>query len=239
MRLALIGFAKEKRFVQDLAAGLGLFWQDRYAAETIHLMNVDESLRFFDWFAHDYTLTQENLRLIELYRQQVADALNEYETAMLDGWIASLPGSAFVFEGTEAENQVILQDLFLPDRRVTVRDQAAATHGEQGQILLARPLPERNDLRLYGATVVLPAEEKDALESYVGQARQAYLEEHPGTEMQRFLRDRAYVLTHYALEWADREQRPAVSADDPEAKGRGGQAVKKLVKWSQERVQIK
>jgi hypothetical protein len=239
MRLALIGFAKEKQFIQDLAAALGLFWQDRYTPETIHLMNVDESLRFFDWFAHDYTLAQENIRLVEQYRRQVADALNEYEATMLDGWIASLPGSAFTFEGTGDGNQVILQDLFLPDRRITVRDQAAATHGEQGQILLARPLPERNELRLSGATVILPAQEKEALQTYVLEARQTYLEAHPDTEMQHFLRDRAYLLTHYALEWADREQRPAVSADDPDAKGRSGQAVKKLVKWSQERVQIK
>jgi hypothetical protein len=239
MRLALIGFAKEKRFVQDLALALGLFWQDRYTAETIHLMNVDESLRFFDWFAHDYTLGQEGVRLVELYRREVADTLNEYEAAMLDGWIAGLPGSGFVLKETKGEDGVLLQDLFLPDRQVTVRDKAAATHGEPGQILLARPLPERNDLRLYGATVVLPAEEKDGLEAFVDQARQMYLEEYPGTEMSQFLRDRAYLLTHYALEWADREQRPAVSADDPEANGRGGQAVKKLIKWSQERVQIK
>jgi len=239
MRLALIGFAKEKQFVQDLAVALGLFWQDRYAATTIHLMNVDESLRFFDWFANDYTLAQENLRLVEVYRRQVADALNEYEAAMLDGWIASLPGSAFIFEGTDAENRAILQDLFLPDRRVAVRDQAAAAYGEQGQILLARPLPEHTDLRLYGATVVLPSQEKDALQTYVNQARQTYLEAYPGTEMHHFLRDRAYLLTHYALEWADREQRPAVSVDDPEAKGRGGQAIKKLIKWSHDRVQIK
>ena len=239
MRVALIGFARETQFVQDLAAALGLFWQDRYTASTIHLMNADESLRFFDWFAHDYTLAQENLRLVELYRCQVADALNEYEAAMLDGWIASLPGSAFIFEGTDAENRVLLQDLFLSDRRVAVRDQAAAAHGEQGQILLARPLPEHTDLRLSGATVVLPAQEQDALQAYVTQARQAYLEAHPATEMHHFLRDRAYLLTHFALEWADREQRPAVSADDPNAKGRGGQAIKKLVKWSQDRVQIK
>jgi hypothetical protein len=202
-------------------------------------MNADESLRFFDWFAHDYTLSQENVRLVELYREQKADAANQYEAAILDGWIGSLPGSAFAFEGTDADNRVELQDLFLPDRRIVVRDQAAATHGETGQILLARPLPERDDLHLYGATVVLPPEEKGTLQTFISEARQGYLGEHPGTEMSHFLRDRAYLFTHYALEWADREQRPAVSADDPNAKGRSGQAVKKLVKWSQERVHIK
>jgi hypothetical protein len=239
MRLALIGFAKEKRFVQDLAAALGLFWQDRYTAESIHLMSVDESLRFFDWFSHDYTLAQENTRLIELYRQEVSDAMNTYESAILDGWIASLPGSAFVFQGTDPEQRVLLQDLFLTDRHLTVCDQAAATHGQQGQILLARPLPERDALRLAGATVVLPADEKDALQAYMLEARQVYLEEHPATTMHQFLRDRSHLFTHYALDWADRAQRPAVSADDPEAKGRGGQAMRKLIRWSQERVRVK
>jgi hypothetical protein len=239
MRRALIGFAKEKRFVQDLAAALGLFWQDRYTAESIHLMSVDESLRFFDWFSHDYTLAQENMRLIGLYRQEVGDALDAYESAILDGWIASLPGSAFVFQGTDPEQRVLLQDLFLTDRHLVVRDQAAATHGQQGQILLARPLPEHDALRLAGATVVLPADEKDAVQAYMLEARQVYLEEHPATTMHQFLRDRSYLFTHYALEWADREQRPAVSAEDPEAKGRGGQAMRKLIRWSQERVQVK
>ena len=56
MRVALIGFAKETSLAQDLAFGLGLFWQDRYTLETVQRMNVDESLRFFDWFAHDYAL---------------------------------------------------------------------------------------------------------------------------------------------------------------------------------------
>jgi uncharacterized protein len=240
MRVALIGFAKEKRFVQDLATALGLFWQDRYRTETIHLMSVDESLRFFDWFAHDYTLAQEGRRLIELYRQEVDDALNAYESSTLDAWIAGLPGSAFVFKGADLDQGLVtLQDMFLTDRLVTVRDRAAATHGQEGQILLARPLPEHNDLRLSGATAVLPAEEKDALHTYMLQARQAYLADHPETTMRRFLRDRAYLFTHYALEWADREQRPALAADDPDARGQGGQAMKKLIKWSQERVQIR
>jgi hypothetical protein len=202
-------------------------------------MNVDESLRFFDWFSHDYTLAQGNGRLIELYRQDAGDALNQYEATILDGWIDSLPGSAFVYQSIDPENRVLLQDLFLTDRHVAVHDQVAATHGQKGQILLCRPLPQHDGLRLAGATVVVPADEKDVLLAYIIEARQAYVQEHPETTMRHFLRDRAYLFTHYALEWADREQRPAVSADDPDAKRRGGQTMRKLIKWSQERVQIK
>ena len=240
MRIALLGFAREKRFVQDLSTALGLFWQDRYTTETIHLMSVDESLRFFDWFAHDYTVSQEGRRLIELYRQEVSEALNEYESATLDGWIASLPGSAFIYRGALVDQGLVtLQDMFLTDRLLTVHAQAAATHGQEGQILLARPLPEHGELRLAGATAILPAEEKDALQTAILEARQTYLADHPETAMRQFLRDRAYLFTHYALEWADREQRPAVAADDPGARGRGGRTMKKVIKWSQERVQIK
>ena len=56
--------------------------------------------------------------------------------------------------------------------------------------------------------------------------------------MEQFLRDRAYLFTHYALEWADRQDRPAIAADDPERKPRG-KAMQRLVKWQQERVQVR
>lgn len=233
MRRALIGFAKEKAFVKDMAAALGLFWQDRYSTDTIHLMSVDESLRFFDWFAHDYTLAETGKRLVEVYREQVSDALSDKETAILDGWIASRPGSAFVLEEIDAEQgTAVIRDLFLADRRVTVHDAAAAKHGEVGQLLLARPLPEHEHVHLAGATAVLPVSEEAGLRAYMEQARQTYLGDHPDAAMEQFLRDRAYVLTHYALEWADREGRPAVAADDPDAKKPGGQAVQRVIKWS-------
>jgi hypothetical protein len=260
MRVALIGFAKEKKFVKDLSIGLGLFWQDRYTMDTVHLMSMDESLRFFDWFAHDYTLQMESVaevdgtlpsgagqgssvagqRLIEVYRHEVGDALTGKEAMILDEWIGSLPGSAFVLEEVDTERgTVVVRDLFLPERTVTAQDAAAAKHGEVGQILLSRPLPEHARLRLSGATVVLPASEEDALCAYVKEMRQAYLCEHPESTMSQFLRDRAYLLTHYALEWAEREGRPAIAAQDPNARKPGDKTLQRLIKWSQERVQVR
>ena len=207
MRQALVGFAKE---VKDLAVGLGVFWQDRYTVDTVHMMSVDESLRFFDWFAHDYALQAVDdpayvrKHLIKVYYEQVDDALDEREAVILQGWIAGLPGSAFVIERTEpAQGTVELRDLFLADRALVVHDASAAKHGEVGQLLLARPLPE-----------------------------------HPAATMDQYLRDRAYLFTHYALEWADRENRPAVTADDPEARKPGAKAMQRVVKWQQDRVQI-
>ena len=257
MRVALIGFAKERDFVQDLAAGLGLFWQDRYTADTIPLMSVDESLRFFDWFAFDYGMQylpvaeeggqgERGCRLVEIYRHRVADALSEKEASVLDSWIDSLPGSAFVLEETGVEQgTIVIRDLFLPDRRLTVHDKAAATHGEVGQILLTRPLPERESVHLAGATVVLPGSEEGGLREFVGSAYRGYVDDRSGAGEARvdgqsmwpqFLRDRAYLLTHYALQWAEQEGRPAVSAQDPNAPKPGRDVVSKLVRWSHARV---
>jgi len=156
----------------------------------------------------------------------------------LNGWIESLPGSAFSLEKTDAvQGTVVIRDLFLPDRVLTVYDAAAARHGELGQILLSRPLPERERVRLAGATAILPASEEQSLRAFVEGKRQAYLLEHEGSTTAQFLRDRAYLLTHYALEWAVREGRPAVAADDPDAHRPGAGAMRRLVKWQQERVQ--
>jgi hypothetical protein len=240
MRIALLGYAKEADLAVDLGAGLGLFWQDRYSLDTVQQMSVDESLRFFDWFAHDYSLRApdrpewQGKRLIEVYRAEVADALTDKEAAILDAWIGSLPGSAFVLEAADpAQATAVLRDLFLPGRTVTVEDASAAKHGEVGQILLARPLPEHEQLRLSGATVILPAAEEAELCRAVEGARCAYLEDHPAATMEAFLRDRAYLLTHYALEWADREGRPAVAADDPESGGLATRALRKTLRVSQ------
>jgi len=88
------------------------------------------------------------------------------------------------------------------------------------------------------ATAVLPPSEADGLRAFVEEEWQAHLAEHEGATKVEFLRDCAHLVTHYALEWADREGRPAVAADDPDARGPGGQAMQRLVKWRQERVQI-
>jgi hypothetical protein len=246
MRVALIGYAKDEVFVKDLAHGLGVFWQDRYALNTIYAMSVDESLRFFDWFAHDYALQEQEgpragKRLIEAYRDEVSDALSEKEAHILDGWIDSLPGSAFVLQETDrAAGTVVICDLFLAERAsLTVRDASAARHGEIGQILLTRPLPEHGDVRLAGATAVLPAQEKEGLRAFIGEEQRLHVAERPAATDAQFLRERAYLFTHYALDWADREGRPAVAADDPDARRPGGKAMGRLVKWQQERVQIR
>jgi hypothetical protein len=240
MRIALVGYAKEADLAADLGAGLGLFWQDRYALDTVQQMSIDESLRFFDWFAHDYCLRapdtpkRQGKRLIEVYRAEVADVLTEKEAAILDAWIDSPPGSAFILEASDpGQGAVVLRDLFLPGRTVTVEDASAAKHGEVGQILLARPLPENERVRLSGATVILPASEEARLCHAVEEARNAYLEDHPAASMEQFLRERAYLLTHYALEWADREGRPAVAADDPDSGGFAARAVRKTLRVSQ------
>jgi hypothetical protein len=251
MRKALIGFAKEDLFVRDLAAGLGLFWQDRYTTDTIHLMSLDESLRFSDWFTHDVRMqhvdresAEWGKRLIEIYRQQMSDVLTDKESALLDGWIATLPSSAFVLSESDADKGlVVLDDLFLRDRRVSVSDSAAASNGEVGQILLARPLPEHERVRLSGATVMLPASEREGLASFLQETYRAYIDEQGAAIEEKqdahrvdFLRERGYLLTHYALEWAEREGRYVISADDPDARRPGGQSVRKLIRWSTEHV---
>jgi hypothetical protein len=239
MRLALIGYAKESDLAVDMGIGLGLFWQDRYTLDTVEEMSVDESLRFFDWFDHDYHLQaqeqaeRQGKRLVEIYRAEVSDVLTEKEAAILDAWIESPPGSAFVLEATDpAEGTAVLRDLFLPDRTITVEDASAAKHGEVGQILLARPLPEGEQTRLSGATVLLPASEEAGLCAAIEAAWQSYRDEHSAATMAQFLRERAYLLTHYALEWADREGRPAVAADDPASSGITARVMRKTLKIS-------
>lgn len=246
LRALLIDFAKDKAFVKDLAEALGLFWQDRYTLALIQRMSVDESLRFFDWFVHDYRLQHQDnpqysgKRLIEVCRIELGSSLSNVEAAVLDSWIESLPGSAFLLKEIDtAVEAVVVHDLCLEDRVLTVHDRSTTNYGEVGQILLARALPGRDSVYFSGATVVLPASEVDNLREYIKSEYEIYLAENGAAPKESFLRERAYLLTHYALEWADQQGRPAVSADDPNARIPGEKILQKAVKWKQDHVQIR
>src|SRR5688500_1189878 len=66
LRRDLIRFAQSERFAQAFAEAIGLFWDGHYTIQTASQMNEDESLRFFDWFAHDHHAF-DGKRLVDLF----------------------------------------------------------------------------------------------------------------------------------------------------------------------------
>jgi hypothetical protein len=69
LRLDLIDFAREERFAEDVKEALPRFWNDLYTAENADEMSESEELRFYDWFAFDYSLAQDEVAQNEVVHE--------------------------------------------------------------------------------------------------------------------------------------------------------------------------
>jgi hypothetical protein len=109
-----------------------------------------------------------------------------------------------------------LRDLF-GEETVEVEDRVGATHAEEGEILLARLLPENGKVRFAGATGRLPGEEAENLKAFMNERFQTYKANRPWGQWKDFARGWAYLFTHFALHEAEAAGRPVVAAESPQA----------------------
>ncbi len=215
LRRDLIAFAREERFAQSFADGIALFFNNYHTIETAHEMSEPESLRFFDWFTYDYT-PADRPRLVEMYVAEKGELMDEKESVLLNGWLAAGPACAYELVDATGENKqtLRLRNLF-DDSEYTILDSGGPGVAENGDVLIARLLPYRDQLRMSGATGYLPAREATDLKPFVTQAWYAFREENPDAGWARFLRLHSQLLAHYELEAAKQAGRPPVARLDP------------------------
>jgi len=215
LRRDLLAFAREERFAASFAAGIALFFNDYYTIESAAQMSEPEGLRFFDWFTYDAT-PDDRPRLIEVYYEEKAELMDEKERALLDGWLAAEPACAYVLADATGEGKrtLHLENLF-DGRQWLVNDSAGPGRAEPGDVLIARLLPFRDELRMSGATGYLPADEATGLKPFVVTAWESYQTEQPDAEWGTFLRRHSHLFAHYELEAAKEAGRPPVARLDP------------------------
>jgi len=229
LRRDFIVFAKEERFAESFAAGVALFFNDYHSIETAGQMSEPETLRFFDWFTYDY-IPAGRPRLIEVYQTEKGELMDEQEGALLEGWLAAGPSCAYVFTDATGEGKrtLHLQNLF-DDSEHVIQDSGGPGRAVSGDVLIARLLPFRDQLRQSGATGYLPADEAVDLKPFIMEAWAAFQQERPEAEWEYFLRRRSYLLAHYELEAAKKAGRPPVARLDPNRpQSRVGQMARRV-----------
>ena len=216
LRRDLIAYAREDRFAESFAAGVVLFFNDYYTVETAHEMNEPESLRFFDWFTHDY-IPDDRPRLLDVYIADRGKLMDEKESALLAGWESARPASAYVLTSTSGDNKqtMHLRDLF-DEVEYVASETGGPGRAEEGDVLIARLLPFRDETRLSGATGYLPADEAADLKPLIQQAWDEAREQDPDLAWDAWLRAHTYLFAHYELEAAKKAGRPPVSRLDPD-----------------------
>ncbi|NLE77882.1 MAG: hypothetical protein GX605_14175 [Chloroflexi bacterium] len=217
LRTDLIEFAREEDFTQPVAEGLKLFWGPQFVPQALELMNEDEALLFFDWFVFDHRWGDDGLRLIDRYAVSDPEWLDDKQREMLQAWVQAPPGGAFQVVGVSDEGRLRLRNL-LADRlpagtpkEYEVDAPQASKAVTEGEILLGRPVPVGGTHRLSGATVRLPGETAERLAAFLAEGQAAYDQEHPNASLLAFLRDRAYLFPHFAMQHAEEQGVPPVS----------------------------
>jgi hypothetical protein len=229
LRRDLIAFAREERFAESFAAGISLFFNGYHTIETAQQMSEPESLRFFDWFTHDYAPVDRQ-RLIEVYHAEKGDLMDEKESNVLKGWLGAGPVSAYTLVDASGEGKQTLHLRNLLDDGEHVVDQSGGPgRAEAGDVLIARLLPFRDQIRMSGATGFLPAEEASELEPFILGQWESYQEDSPESNWADFARQRSYLLAHYELEAAKKAGRPPVARLDPnQPKSQVGQVMRRI-----------
>jgi len=229
LRRDLIVFAKEERFAESFAAGVALFFNNYHTIKTAHEMNEPESVLFFDWFTHDF-IPDDRPRLIEVYEAEKGELMDEKETALLNGWLAAGPACAYILTRATGEGKrtLHLQNLF-DGVEYIVPDSAGPGTAKSNDVLIARLLPFRDQLRQSGATGLLSADEATDLKPFILEAWESFKTEEPDAEWTQFLRQRGYLFAHYELEAAKKAGRPPVARLDPNRpKGRMKQLARQM-----------
>ena len=220
----VIAFARDKRFAQSFADGIKLLWNGHYTIETADAMDEDESLRFFDWFAFDYT-PPDRPRLLEVYSAEKGVTLGELERKQLDYWLAAKHASAYRVESVK-DGSITLRDLF-DDSAVVVTSEVGAKVARSGEVLLARHVQVHDKVRFSGSTIRLPESSASQVKEMMLKAYDEYRTEKPEVTWAEFMRARSYLFTHFGLKQAEAEGRPPV-AGKAQTKGAGGRAIQRI-----------
>lgn len=211
LRRDLLKFAREERFNESFAQALPLFWNDYYDMDNIEQMSVLEAMRFTDWFAFDYKL-EDGRYLIQVYHEDKQGELSEHQQAVLDGWLAAAPSSAYELRSYEGQ-MLTLRDITTGED-YEVFEAGGRGNVEIGEIITARILPVHDQLEFSSSPAYLPGDEIQDLPEKLKAAEDTYKAEHPDASHEDFMRDNSYLIVHHALAQAERVGRPPVARLD-------------------------
>lgn len=229
LRKSLLNFARDERFAIPLATALPIYWNNYYDIETAAEMDMNESLRFFDWFLFDYK-PEDQPSLIDVYYDEQRGELTELQQEILEDWRNAPPAGAYEFLDFDGFSQRFkLRDVFGAEDSEPLLVYTAAGTGQakRGDTILARIVPVGEDLEFTTVGAYIPKEEMDEFEEFVAAAKAEYAKDHPDATHDQFMRDRGYVLIHYALQKSEEKGRNPVSRLNPSLSGKAARVVQR------------
>lgn len=228
MRSKMIRFCQDERFAPLLGSGLPLYWRDFYDHTNADEMDMNESLRFFDWLFFDYQPDPAQPRIAELFAQEKREELDERERQLIDAWVDTPAPSAYEYLDFDAINARFKLKNYLGEQEdVVAFAPAGAGQSKKGDLILTRLLPVDEDLIFSTVGAFIPREELDGLREMIADARAEDAKTYPDASERDFMRRNNHLIVHFAIDKSIDAGRFAVSRLDPK---RIDKAVKKVGK---------
>ena len=215
LRRDLMKYARDERFSEAFAVGMGIYWNNYYTFEDAELMSMNEAFRFFDWFVFDFQF-DESSRLLETYREEKFEELSSYQQMMVETWLEAPPSTAY--ELLDYNGQELHVAEFITHKEYNIFEPAGHGLVQPGDLLLGRIVKVIDRLEFSTVVAYLPQDEIADLAENIEGARTADSLEHPDADYNDFLRRKGFIIIHHALEQAALAGRPPVAGQDPDRK---------------------
>ena len=215
LRRDLKKYARDERFSEAFAVGMGIYWNNYYTFEDAELMSMNEAFRFFDWFVFDFQFN-ESPRLLETYREEIFEELSPFQQIMVDTWLEAPPSTAY--ELLDYDGQELHVAEFITREEYDIFEPAGHGQIQPGDLLLGRIVKVIDRLEFSTIVAYLPQDEIADLAKKIEDARETDSLDHPDADYFDFMRRKGFIIIHHALEQAELAGRPPVARQDPDRK---------------------
>jgi hypothetical protein len=212
LRQDFLKFARDERFAVPFATALPIYWNEYYSYDNAEQMAPNEAFRFADWFVFDYH-HEEGPSLLNVYYEERYDELSIYQQQVLDGWLNAPPATAYELLGYEGQTLQVRE--FFTGQEYEVYEPAGHGPVQNGDLLLGRLVPVRDQLQFSTVAAYLPQDEVADLVEKMDQARESDAQTYPGASYEEFISRQGHLIIHHALQQAELKGRPPVAGKDP------------------------
>lgn len=194
---SLAQFVIQPRYAAALGEGISIFWRGQYAPEAGSAIDSEGTRRMIEWFVIDYRYGPKRERLIDTFIETEGPRFIAPVQDLMRAWADSRMDLFRYIARKDEERLTVFEPLL--ETETVVRSRLLAQNARPGDLLVGRVYTLEGEPRLTSATLVLPREFEQPMVDYARNAQRRYLDEHPGTTMEQFLRANGLIFNAFLL----------------------------------------
>ncbi len=196
LRSEILKFATGARFTDEMPIAYIAYRGGAPDADML-AMGQDqlENIRFLDWFIHEYTHSEKEMSIIDMFDEVRSKSLDDDQKKLLVEWKASRLGA---FEVESADAETLKLTAVFGEGSYSIEDESACEEVEPGMVIVARVTSSWGVGKLGGAPVSISADSKQKLIDAVTTAFEKHKEDNADAELAEFAAENSHLIIDIA-----------------------------------------